>query len=68
MAEALAMMHWIAGIDANDVEFVLATYNDNDGGRINNVLGRHSMWMLDFDLCRNMTMGENGVAKAVKAF
>ena len=25
MAEALAMMHWLAGIDANDVEFVLAT-------------------------------------------
>ncbi|KAJ5795453.1 uncharacterized protein N7518_003993 [Penicillium psychrosexuale] len=68
MAEALAMMHWIAGIDANDVEFVLAPCNDNDGGRINNVLGRDSMWMLDFDLCRNMTMDENGVAKAVEAF
>ncbi|KAJ5861859.1 uncharacterized protein N7529_009169 [Penicillium soppii] len=24
MAEALAMMHWVAGIDGNDVEFVLA--------------------------------------------
>ncbi|CAG7956908.1 hypothetical protein PENNAL_c0021G11383 [Penicillium nalgiovense] len=68
MAEALAMIHWIAGIDANDVEFVLAPCNDNDGGSINNVLGRHSMWMLDFDLCGNMTMDENGVGKAVKAF
>ncbi|OQE15524.1 hypothetical protein PENFLA_c031G00161 [Penicillium flavigenum] len=68
MAEALAMLHWIAGIDANDVEFVLAPCNGNDGATINNVLGRHSMWMLDFDLCRNMTMDENGVGKAVKAF
>ena len=63
MAEALAMMHWIAGIDANDVEFVLAP-----GDRVNNVLRRHSMWMLDFDLCRDITMDENGIEKAVKAF
>jgi hypothetical protein len=68
MAEALAMMHWIAGIDANDVEFVLAPCNGNDSAPINNILGRHNMWMLDFDLCRNMTMDENGVGKAVKAF
>jgi hypothetical protein len=68
MAEALAMMHWIAGIDANDVEFVLAPCNGNDSAPINNILGRHSMWMLDFDLCRNMAMDENGVGKAVKAF
>ena len=56
-------MHWIAGIDANDVEFVLAP-----GDRVNNVLRRHSMWMLDFDLCRDITMDENGIEKAVKAF
>ncbi|KAJ5960385.1 uncharacterized protein N7479_007535 [Penicillium vulpinum] len=68
MAEGLAMMHWVAGIDANDVEFVLAPCNDNDSGRFNNVLGRHSMWILDFDRCRNMTMDEDGVGKAVKTF
>lgn len=29
MAEALAIMHWSAGIDANDVEFVLAPPRKN---------------------------------------
>ena len=28
MAEALAVMHWDAGVDGNDVEFVLAAPND----------------------------------------
>jgi hypothetical protein len=26
------------------------------------------MWMLDFDLCRNMAMNKNGVQQAVSAF
>ncbi|KAI9373469.1 zinc finger protein-domain-containing protein [Aspergillus egyptiacus] len=71
MAEALAVMHWAAGVDGNDVEFVLAAPNDRgDAGRTvyDNALGRHQMWLLDFDLVREMTMDEEGVRQAVKAF
>ncbi|ODM18941.1 hypothetical protein SI65_05558 [Aspergillus cristatus] len=53
----------------NDVEFVLAP---PDGQRqedtMPNILGEHTMWMLDFDLCRDMSMDEAGVQKAVRAY
>jgi hypothetical protein len=74
MAEALASMHWIAEIDANDVEFVLAPLGDTQicGPTTNAIqsktLGEHAVWVLDFDCCRAMSMDEEGVAKAVKAF
>lgn len=57
MAETLAIMHWVVRVDANDVEFVLAP-PDSDGekGGWENVLGEHAVWMLDFDLCRDMAM------------
>ncbi|CAG8292220.1 unnamed protein product [Penicillium olsonii] len=67
MADALAMMHWVARIDASDVEFVLAPPHHN-GHRIENLLGDHAMWLLDFDVCRDMSMDINGVEQAVKAF
>lgn len=35
---------------------------------MSNVLGEHTMWMLDFDLCRDMSMNEGGVRQAVKAY
>ena len=38
--------HWIAGIDTNDVEFVLVPCNNNDGNRVNTGLGRHSIEIL----------------------
>jgi hypothetical protein len=92
MADALAMMHWVGEVDANDVEFVLAspapenkTMNAKpeqedvgDCSKANqhfegvrsaaNALGNHTMWVLDFDCCRNMAMDEEGVAQAVRAF
>ncbi|KAL3476046.1 zinc finger protein-domain-containing protein [Aspergillus californicus] len=76
MAEALAMMHWVAGVDGNDVEFVLAAPNMDkslnhaakDDKVYSNVLGQHQMWMLDFDLVRTMALDEDGVQQAVKAF
>lgn len=72
MADALALMHWGARIDANDVEFVLApprveslppsrTFQSEH-------LGAHCMWMLDFDCCRAISMDEAGVEKACVAF
>lgn len=68
MAEALAIMHWIGEIDGNDVEFVLAPPDPQAKGTTSNSLGEHSVWMLDFDLCRMMTMDEWGVKQAVIAF
>ena len=69
MAEALAVMHWIGEMDGNDVEFVLAPPDSQaKGTTIPNSLGEHSIWMLDFDLCRMITMDEGGVKQAVVAF
>ncbi|PGH05119.1 hypothetical protein AJ79_06867 [Helicocarpus griseus UAMH5409] len=56
MAEALAMMHWYAEVDGNDVEFVLAPVpSSREVKGISNVLGTHVMWLLDFDCCKGMS-------------
>lgn len=81
MAETLAMMHWIGEMDGNDIEFVLAPptqdFSPNEstatspppGPRVeSDALGCHSMWVLDFDLCRRMTMDSNSVEQAAAAF
>jgi hypothetical protein len=73
MARALALMHWDAEIDANDVEFVIAPPANTDPAHdhppvISNVLGDHTIWILDFDCCRKMSMDGSGVEQAVKAF
>jgi hypothetical protein len=53
MADALALMHWVAEIDANDVEFVLAPPREDQSSEKpvfqSECLRRHSMWILDFD-------------------
>lgn len=71
MADALAMKHWAAGIDGNDVGFVLASPSrDRDHGdqAMDNVLGMHTIWILGFDLCRDMPYSKEGVRQAVTAF
>lgn len=68
MAEMLAVMHWVAGIDGNDIEFVLASPSPGSTIKTDNVLGTHAMWVLDFDLCREMPSTEDGVQQAVAAF
>lgn len=72
MADALALMHWVAKIDANDVEFVLAPpRKEQSSGKPvfqSDYPGRHSMWILDFDCCRSMSTDEAGVEQAFKAF
>lgn len=72
MAETLAVMHWGAQIDGNDIEFVLASPSPAPSRgsivRSENVLGTHVMWVLDFDLCREMPMDEDGVQQAVTSF
>ncbi|KAI9930389.1 hypothetical protein ASPWEDRAFT_171014 [Aspergillus wentii DTO 134E9] len=70
MGETLAILHWGVGVDANDVEFVLAPppSPSGDGQTATNPLGEHTMWILDFDLCRTISMDEDGVRQAVKAY
>jgi hypothetical protein len=75
MARALAMMHWQGKTDANDIEFVLApsstqTQNrsNEEAGVMSNILGRHTMWILDFDCCKLIEMSEGGVDQAITAF
>lgn len=72
MGEALATLHWLGEMDGNDIEFVLAPppfhEEEPNTNTITNVLGRHTMWMLDFDLCRYMPMSDAGVQQAVTAF
>lgn len=67
MADALAMMHWYGEIDANDVEFVLAPPR-NSTHPTSSFLGEHTMWMLDFDCCRPMSMDDQGISQAATAF
>jgi hypothetical protein len=68
MAETLAMMHWFSEIDGNDIEFVLAPPSENGFKMKSTILGEHSTWVLDFGLCRRMTMVLAGVVQAVAAF
>ncbi|KAE8413113.1 zinc finger protein-domain-containing protein [Aspergillus pseudocaelatus] len=71
MGEALATLHWLGEIDGNDIEFVLAppsTSDDDSTTAVTNVLGNHTLWMLDFDLCGSISMDLEGVKQAAKAF
>jgi hypothetical protein len=72
MADALALMHWGARIDANDVEFVLAPPREvkppPSSAFQSEYLGIHCMWILDFDCCRPLSMDEAGIEKACVAF
>ncbi|KAF2184860.1 hypothetical protein K469DRAFT_708630 [Zopfia rhizophila CBS 207.26] len=72
MADALALMHWGARIDANDVEFVLAPPRRVEpppsSAFQSEYLGIHCMWILDFDCCRPLSMDEAGIEKACVAF
>lgn len=72
MADALALMYWGAGVDANDVEFVLAPPRGVEAGGASvfqsRYLGRHCMWIFDFDCCRPLSMDEVGVEQACAAF
>jgi hypothetical protein len=70
MASTFAMMHWSAQVDANDVEFVLAPARPGHSGNIfeSGGLGAHTMWILDFDCCRSISIDAAGVEQACNAF
>lgn len=68
MAETLAILHWAGEMDGNDVEFDLASrYESTQSNVISNALSEHITWLLDFDVCRQMSMDEDGVRQAVTA-
>ena len=70
MAEALAFMYWHAQIDANDVEFVLAPKGCHpaSGSWHSDVIGEHTLWLLDFDQVKPMSLDDAGVEQAAWAF
>ncbi|KAK8862850.1 zinc finger protein-domain-containing protein [Apiospora arundinis] len=71
MAKALAFLYWVAKIDANDIEFVLAppSHNSTDRARfMSDFLGSYSLWILDSDCCRPMSLDDAGVERAARAF
>jgi hypothetical protein len=70
MAETLAFINWAAHIDAIDIKFVLAPPHASGSFHVINsaLLGDHSLWILDLDCCRDMTMDEAGVEQAWRAF
>ncbi|KAL9086079.1 MAG: hypothetical protein Q9165_007291 [Trypethelium subeluteriae] len=73
LADALAMMHWVAQVDANDVEFVLASYSHHNENVLpapfhSEFLGSHALWILDFDCCHPISMDDAGISQAVSAF
>ncbi|KAF4451365.1 calcineurin-like phosphoesterase [Fusarium austroafricanum] len=71
MAEGLAFLHWVVRIDANDVEFVLARSRSTSHSQspfVPDILGPHSMWIIDFDCCDPISLDEKGVASAAECF
>lgn len=78
MADALAFLHWIARVDAGDVEYVLAppreevdldsTPSIGDVVLDSEAFGQHSMWILDFDCCRQLEMSAEGMRRAAMCF
>ncbi|KAF2648151.1 hypothetical protein K491DRAFT_708864 [Lophiostoma macrostomum CBS 122681] len=72
MADALALMHWGAKIDANDIEFVLAPPRQGNPLSLptfqSDYLGSHCMWVLDYDCCNSISLGGAGVEMACIAF
>nr|OQO19001.1 hypothetical protein B0A51_15143 [Rachicladosporium sp. CCFEE 5018] len=68
MADALAVLYWHAQVDANDVEFVLAPPREGEEAWGSEVLGPHRLWLLDFDCAKPMSMDDEGIEQAARAF
>ncbi|CAM1508162.1 Fc.00g050100.m01.CDS01 [Cosmosporella sp. VM-42] len=73
MAGALALLHWGAKVDCNNVNFVLALRRPvQQRGGIpvfqNGALGEHALWLLNFDRCKPLSMDEGGAEKATISF
>lgn len=65
-------MNWAVGIDGNDVEYVLAPPRDrpitsSQRSWGSSLIGEHSIWLLDFDCCREITL-KDCVDQIAKSF
>lgn len=69
IGNGMALLHWVAEIDAADIEWVLAPPRaEQDEGVMDcEALGRHALWVIDFDRCRAIELSESGVWHAVAA-
>ena len=77
MAHALAILHWKAGVDANDVEFVLGsspTTTSRPTGQEGQAATQDfqhrtiSIWLLDFNQCKQFSHDGEGMRKLVDGF
>jgi hypothetical protein len=63
------LMYWGAGVDLDDVEFVLAPPRSMSSPTfLSEYLGEHVMWILDFDRVKHMSMDGDGLEQACAAF
>jgi hypothetical protein len=64
MAEAVAVMHWEANIDAHDVEFVLGSQADSPDSKRLDFQNRHiKLFLLDFGQCKYVGRDEAGLRR-----
>ncbi|QDS67588.1 hypothetical protein FKW77_003676 [Venturia effusa] len=71
MARSLAVLHWVAQNDANDIEFVLGMTASSVSSCIGNNGGKLEvgMWLLDFNQCQRFgDESDNGLKKLVDGF
>ncbi|KAJ2901804.1 hypothetical protein MKZ38_001342 [Zalerion maritima] len=75
LGQALAAIHWGARTDGRDVEFVLGSSRETrkmekgTAGKLQEVFGsKTEIWLLDFNLVREIAVDEAGVETAVDAF
>ncbi|KAJ5607268.1 hypothetical protein N7537_003887 [Penicillium hordei] len=84
MAQTLAILHWKAGVDGNDIEFILGSspllsqmprsdeITDEDewslGDRFDFSHRSISMWLIDFNLCAKFEENPAGLKQIVDAF
>ncbi|KAJ5192549.1 Protein of unknown function DUF3669 zinc finger protein [Penicillium cf. viridicatum] len=83
MAQTLAILHWKAGVDGNDIEFILGSAplstqmradeidEDNEwslGERFDFCRRSISLWLIDFNQCAKFEDTDAGLKKTVDAF
>ncbi|CAI7590601.1 unnamed protein product [Penicillium discolor] len=84
MAQTLAILHWKAGVDGNDIEFILGSspllsqmprsdeITEEDewslGDRLYFSRRSISMWLIDFNLCAKFEENSAGLKQIVDAF
>jgi hypothetical protein len=72
IADALAHCYFQVQVDAKGVDFVLAPNTHSRPASIttfdSDALGKHVVWMLNYECCNPVTMDLKGVSQAVNAF